>query len=167
MSDTKSENAVNQLLTDDAKVNALDFVAYLETNGITPKMGRNETFCYQNKTICSVYIKGADHIASPWLIWLSDIEGDEIGLIDIPVDENLKEFAWKHINTCAHFSSNGESCGCDKSPGRSVVVFGRKFNNVCHSTLSFENPNVESLALVKKLVELMKPGIINNTINVC
>jgi hypothetical protein len=107
----KREDVINQFLKDDAKKNALDFVAYLKASEITPQANSDNVFCYQNRTVCSVYVKGADDIASPWMIWFSDDDGDNIGLRSVPADECLKEFAWTHINTCAHFSSNGESCG--------------------------------------------------------
>jgi len=162
MSEKSREDIINEFLKDDAKKNALDFVAYLRANEIAPPSNSGNIYLYQNRVICKITIKGADDIAAPWMIWFSDGEGDKLGLCSVPEDERLKEFAWAHINTCANFSSNGRDCGCDKAPGRSAAVFGRQFDNVCHSTLSFINPNADSLVYIKKLVDLMKIGINRN-----
>ena len=156
---TKTD-AINKFLTGEEKHNALDFIEFLTANQITTQPNSNNIrdFYYQNKTICCVTVKGAENIANPWMIWLSDAELDAMALNNT-ADESLKQFAWAHMNTCAHFSSNGESCGCDKSPGRSATVFGKQFDNICYATLSFENPGAEDLVYIKQLVSLLKDWI--------
>jgi hypothetical protein len=163
MSTRTKEDVIKNFLKNDERENALDFIAFLNANEITPQLNDGNVFWYKNKAVCTIYVKGADDIAAPWMIWFSDEKGDKIGLNDKPIDERLKEFAWSHINTCAFFTSNGASCGCDNQPGRSATIFGKTFDNICHSTLTFINPNAESLIYIKKLAELMKLGILKNS----
>jgi len=77
------------------------------------------------------------------------------------VDEELKEFAWMNVHYCTYFTSNGKECGCKDKPGRRVSIFGKEFDNVCHSPLWFLNPDAEALENMKKLVELWKHNIAN------
>jgi len=76
-----------------------------------------------------------------------------------PVDESLKELAWEHIHTCGNFLSNGEHCGCGKQPGKSMKIFGKKFDNLCTSILWFGNPDEDTIAKLYKLAEVWKSCI--------
>ena len=68
-------------------------------------------------------------------------------------DEEAKEIAWNHINYCGK---------CDKcSPGTNKIVFGKKFNNVCSSTMAFGNPNRDTLECIKKLLGMKMIAIDN------
>ena len=168
MSKKMFEDTINELLTDEAKKNALDFVAYLRANEIAPQGSSGcEVFSFQNKPVCVVFVNGAEEIPGPWTIWHSGYDpkyspneipdgedADKIGLTDISVDEQLKRIAWDHVNICGR-------CGCGRQPGRHTTIFGKEFDNVCTSTLAFTNPDVETLQYVKKLTEVMKKGIKN------
>ena len=64
---------------------------------------------------------------------------------DAPVDECFKEIVWEHMRDC-------ENCG-DCAPGISVTVFGKPSENICKSSLMFDNPAGDVLECVKKLVD--------------
>ena len=90
MSGIKREDAINEFLKGDERKNALDFIAYLGANDITPQLDNKNMFYYQDKFICRVTVKGADIIANPWMVWFSNDEGDKIGLSNVSENECLK-----------------------------------------------------------------------------
>ncbi len=73
---------------------------------------------------------------------------------DFPLDEHLKEIAWKNVDFCGN-------CGyC--TGGTHKTVFGKEFDNVCRTTMIFSNPNAETLEFMKKMVLIRKHDIIAN-----
>ncbi len=52
-------------------------------------------------------------------------------------DNCVKELAWKYVDRCGH-------CG-SCSGGRSKVVFGKEFNDICGCTIRVDNPTYEDL----------------------
>ena len=146
----KLEGKIKRALSDDMLKNALDFVAYIQANGMTIDVVTT-VFSYLGKEVCCLTLDGNSHPAGPWSIyWMTfDIYEQD----DFKVDEQLKKFALDHI----HFCSTGH---CDNSPGKPRTIFGNKYDNVCYCSLHFKTPDAEALEKIKKLVELRKHNII-------
>ena len=89
----------------------------------------------------------SDQEPGTWASWSDNGGGgDDDEKRDIPIDDHIKKIAWTHVNTCG-------SCGGDCSPGRSKMILGKRFDNVCNSTFSFPNPNAEAMDCAKRMVE--------------
>jgi len=66
---------------------------------------------------------------------------------EIPIDEYIKEFAWKHVSPCGNY---GKEC----TPATNTKVFGKVFENTCQSNLLLVNPDAEAVKCMKKLVDI-------------
>ena len=149
MSNQKIEVVINDVLKGDTQKNALEFVAFLTANEMIAG-GEHGEVNYKGEVICYLYIDGSDQIPGPWTIWSDDndvYENDNISL-----DEDIRKLAWSHANTCG-------SCGGDCSPGKSKIILGKEFDNICSSTFMFTNPNAKALECVKKLLEMRVKAI--------
>jgi hypothetical protein len=166
MSEQNIESHVCEMLTGDAKNNALEFVAYLKANDMTFERGQGywEDKCYwvinyNGKRIWSVLINGYGekaHKDEPegWNLWSDDSGYNSFE--DYPLDEHTKETAWENVDYCGH-------CGGMCEGGRHKTVFGKGFDKVCNTTFRFDNPDSEAVECAKKLVEIRK----NDTFRVC
>ena len=149
MSDQKIEVIINEVLQDDTRKNALNFVSFLTANEMIVGENLSEV-SYKDEVICYIHIDGSDQVPGPWTIWSDDnaIYEQE----DVSLDKNTKEIAWKHANACG-------SCGGGCSPGSRKMIFGKEFNNICGSTFMFTDPDAETLKCVKKLLEMRTKDI--------
>lgn len=131
---------------------ALEFVNYLEDNHLT--FFKDNCDCWKNKIyywvkhndtcVCFIAIKDPDEPDNHWTVWSDDMRSE--WLRDYPLDDEMKENAWRHIDHCGH-------CG-SCSGGRYKIVFGKEFHDVCGCTFRFDNPNSEDLLFLKKIVEI-------------
>ena len=149
------EDKINSVLKGDALKNALDFTAFLRANNITPESyegGDGWSVMRAGESIGFILVNGADEMPGPWTVWFNSCEfGDGDG-----VSDDVKETAWEHASICGHFSSGGKDCGCGDQPGFQRTIFGRVFENRCHSPLMFTDPDAKTLANVKKLMLMIK-----------
>lgn len=131
---------------------ALDFVAYLENNGLT--FYKDNSDCWKNKIyywckynndcVCFISIKDPDEPQNFWTVWSDDIKSEWFNKYD--VDDEIKELAWKHIDNCGN-------CGSCRG-GRRKVIFGREFKAVCGCTFRVDNLSIEDLSFLKKIIEI-------------
>ena len=77
-------------------------------------------------------------------------------LQDYPIENELREIAWKHVDTCG----NCGSCG----GGRKKNIFGKEFDRVCVYTFRIDNPDERDLLFMKKMVEIRKEEILKKDI---
>jgi len=158
MSEKQIEDAIGELLTSDMLKNALDFVAYLGTNDMMPKLVAENcwTFAYLEEAIhvCVLAIY-PDENGIGWTIFDNPLTSK---YDDFQVDEHLKEFARAHINIC---TSCGGSSGCGSQPGKHITIFGKEYDNICTSEVAFRNPDSEALKKIKQLIEAWKLHIDN------
>ena len=160
MPEQRIENFIGEILTGDAQQNALEFVEYLRANEMLFERCRNGCWenkpywliKYQNEYVCFVLINGYEE--GHWTIWSND--SDSNWFEDFPLDEHIKEIVWKNIDFCV-------KCNGDCSQGKRKTIFGKEFNDVCRTTMRFVNPDAETLKCVKKMVEIIKKDILNNT----
>jgi len=149
----KIEDAFNQYLTGDALKNALNLAEFLSANEMVYD-GEYEIH-YKGELAC--YINTPNEQDKQWGIWtVGDYSNEYKGF---PIDERTKEIAWTNVVKC------GNCDDCDRDPGKTEMIFGKEFTNVCNGTdnlaMRFVNPDAEALACAIKMVE-MKKYVIDN-----
>jgi hypothetical protein len=160
MPEQKIENFIGEVLAGDAQKNALEFVAYLRTGEMLFERGKGYwedklywMIKYKDKYVCFLLINGAEDKTEPegWIIWSDD--SDSNWFTDFPLDDRIREIAWKNVDVCAN-------CGGCKNPGGTrKTIFGKEFDKVCITTMKFINPDAETLECVKKMIEIRKNNI--------
>ena len=156
---TIEEYIEENLLGNDQKI-ALEFVRYLREKNL--EFYKDEGACWKDKIyywirynhekcICFIAIKDPEEPDRNWTVWSDDISSDY--LANYPIEENLKETAWKYVDQC------GLCGGC--SGGKPKEIFGKKFSRVCCCTLRIDNPSEKELPFMKKMVDI-KIGEIEN-----
>jgi len=144
------EEIINDTLNGDALKNALEFAEYLKANEMI-YTGNHCEVHYKGNCACYIYFDELCKLHGPWTVWT---EGDYVGEHDdVPMDDGMKEIAWANVWRCLN-------CGNPCSPGKSSIIFGRRFDNVCNAVMAFRNPGRETLECVKKLVEMRKNDIL-------
>ena len=143
----KIENELMEALSGDRLSNALDFIAYMKASGMTIHAEHYGAFEHNGEWVCIVCIIPIDGVPN-WTIFDNPLTGK---FDDFPADEDLKEFAWAHVNVC---TSCGGSSGCGSQPGRNKTIFGKEFKNVCTSDVAFWNPDIESLNKIKRMIDI-------------
>ena len=154
MSEQIIKKYIGNALVGDKQKNAADFFEYLLASGLQFERGQGYWadklywICKHNdEYICYILINGGEDDTEPvgWVIWM-DGSGSNCFMDTIP-DEHTREVAWKHIDICGN-------CGGCKNPGGSrKTIFGKEFDNVCTTPLRFDNPDVETVECVNRLVQ--------------
>lgn len=160
MDDRKITDYICEELSPDEQKTSLDFVGYLKNSEMefVKDNGYWKDKIYyiikfNDECVCFIAIKDPDEEGNRWTVWSDDM--DSISPVDYPVENELKETAWKHVDGCGRCGS----CG----GGRPKVVFGKEFAEVCGCTFRIDNPDAEDLQFMKKMVEIRKKEIINHT----
>jgi len=148
------EEAFNAFLAGDALKNALDFAELVRANEMVYD-GEYEIH-YKGKLVC--YIETPTELHRRWSVWtVGDYSAEHEG---VPIDERTKEIAWSNIVIC------GNCADCDRDPGKTEVIFGKEFTNVCNGTsnlaMRFTDPDAEALECVKKMIEMAMYAIDNH-----
>jgi len=155
MTSKKIEEVFKEVLIGGALKNALDFAEFLSANGII--QADEHSMHYKGKCVCYLDTRSERH---SWIIWT---EGDYSSQHEgFSIDERTKEIAWANVMKC------GNCDGVDCKPGKTKVIFGKEFANICNAdnvnmTFKFTNPDAETLECVKKLVLMRKYIITNHT----
>lgn len=161
MSEREIEKIVGDSFTGAAQKNLLAFLAFLKANEMRFERGKgyweNQFYWmirYKGESVCFILINGtgAEAKFAPLTIW-SDDSGSN-WFEDFPLDEHMKEIAWKNADFC-------ESCG-SCGGGTPKTLFGKKFDNICRTTMRFINPDAETLAFVKKMIGIRKADILKS-----
>ena len=156
MSNRTIEDVMKDVLKGDAQKHALDLIAHLragegEKFPIAKHNESDESLWLIGEGVGTMFINGSDDFPGPWTLW---VDGDNIGEHTASdVDEHVKTVAWENIAPCG-------SCGGQCSPGSHRRVFGKDFENVCTSTLMFTNPDADTLACLKKIVDVRKADML-------
>ena len=157
MSLQKIEDHILRELSPQDQIIAQDFVEYLKDNGMefvrdNGECWKNKIYywvMYQTKCVCFIAINDPDEKDNRWTVWSDDMSSDF--LKSYPVDNEIKEIAWHHVDTCGNCGScNG---------GRKKIIFGKEFDKVCGCTFRIDNPDADELAFMKKMVEIRKSEI--------
>ncbi len=159
MSSPSIKSHINNSLTGEGLKNALDFVVYLEGQGMqfelsTTDYWREKQYWYvkyHNKFVGFILLNGYDPVKDEtepegWIFW-SDNYNSSI-FTDFPLEKSLKEVVYKHVDI--------GTCG----GGLTVNLFGQVFTPVCNgTTFRFDNPGSEEIVVLKKLVDIRKLDI--------
>jgi hypothetical protein len=163
MLEQRIENSIGEVLTGDMEKNALEFASFLRACEMLFERAKGYwedkhywMIKYKNEFVCFILV-GSEGKTEPesWIIWSDD--SDSNWFADFPVDERIKEIAWKNVDICG-----GNCGGCNKPGGTHKIIFKKEFNNVCRTTFKFINPDIETLECIKKLVEIRKNDIHRN-----
>ncbi|MCL1795220.1 MAG: hypothetical protein FWG34_15335 [Oscillospiraceae bacterium] len=156
MAEKKIEDALNEYFTGDTLNNALNFTEFLRANEMIYD-GEYEIH-YKGNLAC--YINTPNDKERTWGVWtVGDYSNEYEGF---PIDERTKEIAWANVVKC------GNCEDCNRDPGKTEVIFGKEFVNVCNGTdslaMRFVNPDAEAVECVKKMVDMRKYAVDNRTV---
>lgn len=158
MLESQIEDYVMTELSSEEQKIALDFVTYLRNFNLEFEKDngywRDKIYYiikYQGKCVCFISIKDPDEPENRWTVWSDDM-GSE-WLAEYPIEQEMKEVAWRHVDTCG----NCGSCG----GGRPKKIFGKEFPSVCGCTFRVDNPDENDLEFLKKMVEIRLEEISN------
>lgn len=153
------EQYINNELIEEDKDIALEFVTYLREKDLT--FYKDNCECWRDKIyywiksgeecVCFIAIKDPEEKDNHWTVWSADM-GSE-WLESYEVDKEIKEHAWKSVDHCGHCGS----CG----GGRTKVIFGKEFNDVCGCTFRINNPDRLDLEVLKRIVDIRMKEIQN------
>ena len=163
----KIEDVICDVLTGDEQKNALDFVAFLRANKMSPGWASTNSWAisYKKQRICFIRMSGTAHYhdleGGFWHI--NHVNYGCINLVSYPdeweqyiSDEKLKDMVWNQIRTCKK---------CYNCKGvKAVVIFGKQFDDVCQNWLFMKNPDVDALNCAKKIVLMRKHAIANRCV---
>ena len=139
------ENSFREFFKGDELVTALDFAEFLETNNMI--RGKNCEIHYKNELAC--YLDTPSEQNKWFRIWtVGDFSNEYEGF---PINENTKEIARANVVKCG---GCGGANNC--APGKTEVIFGQEFENVCNAVMAFYMPDAEALECVKKLLDMRK-----------
>jgi len=157
------EDFIREKLTGEKQQNALDFVAHLRAGDESGDF----SICYDTQWGENIWLakkKGEDvcyinvfapHSPDFWMQVL--IRGDHIGEhAAMTVDEHVKEVAWANVTSCGDCGAN---CGPEK---RRRTVLGKGFDNVCTTTIMFNNPDAATFDCIKIITDVRKNDIRNH-----
>ena len=150
MSEKSIESVIIEKLSADAQKNALDFIAFMQANGLPlGSNGDGEGWAVGGvvgDSLGFMLVNGSAQFPGPWTIWFNscDFGGGS-------ADDELKEIVWAHASPCGRCHAGWKDCG-----GGDRVIFGREFERLCHSPLMFCNPDAKILENIKKLILMFK-----------
>jgi len=152
------EEVISDVLRDEARKNALEFIAYLRANNIMIEDSDNYFWhpTYRAKGLCTINVEINDDGAS-LDTFINDLPGAWIASANSGecVDERTKEIIWANLRPC-------EITGCgDCSPGISKIILGKEFNNLCGSFLGIYDPDAETIECMKKIIDGLKSEILD------
>ena len=147
----KIEKEIRKHLDGDMQEGALEFVAWLNANGMAPQLWFGPGFWrvpYGEIYLCGIHLRGPH--SNKWVIWFWS--GDYSG----EADEALMKFVEDHVGPCV-------KCGGDcKIQGLDMTIFGKEYTNVCcQFPVRFEDPDKNTLEQIKALIEYWKTAAPN------
>lgn len=153
------------IIIDDNKLDktAIDLLSFLIENNMTFERAggywENQSYWYvkfNGKSVCYILFNGTgdEEKFSPLTIWTDDSGSDWYSKCDL--EDSIKNIAVRHIDVC-------ENCGACKG-GTRKQIFGKEYDNVCHTTFRFINPNWDELKCLKELLLLRKTDTGEKTI---
>ena len=143
------EDVMRDTLNGDALTNALDFASFLRDNDIAVfpnNYGEGWAIGGETGKSAGYFMMGSeDQWHGPWTFWFNSCDFEDTA------DDTLKETALAHVNLCGKCHDGWEKCR-----GGSKTLFGKQYDDLCHSPLMFKNPDAKTLESMKKLLLLMK-----------
>jgi len=160
----KIEDVIVQVLANDAQKNALNFVAFLRANKMSPSWASANAWAvsYKSQRVCYIRLHGTAHYHNlergSWHI--NHVNYGRTSLVDHGdepnqhiSDEKLKDMVWDNVKHCTR-------CYNCKT-GNSVTILGKQFDETCHSWLMMKNPDADAINCAKKIVAMRRYAIAN------
>jgi len=146
----KIEDAAAAITNDAERRNLLDFVAWLRATKLTPSWFRvclgshsySYNVGYKGSGLCTLNVVFDGQRAGSWYVGFASHNHDESIVLS---DKRLNKAAWDNLGFC----HNCGSC----MPGRPLIVCGKRFERLCISFLTFNNPKAEEIECLKKILE--------------
>ena len=140
----KIEDVIGERLEGDRQKNALDFIAFLRENKLSPVRMDIGSYAvkHKGKSVCNIYIRDGW-----WMIRHrpSVLEYNDENKF---MDDELTKFVLDNVNP--------PECKNKNCPGWTrdhVIILGKQFDKVCNCwPLRIDNPDGETLECCKKLV---------------
>lgn len=137
------EEEIQELLAGDLKKTALEFVAYLRANQMTPRQWFGPCYWripYEKNYLCSILMS-----KDKWRVFF--FSGDYKGEFEVEFIKAVQDSVMPCI------SCTGDDC----PKGIEMTVFGKEFTNTCFQfPVQFVNPNGRTLDYIKQLLEFWK-----------
>ena len=136
------EAEILELLEGDMKETALEFVAYLRANQMTPQQWFGPTYWripYERDFLCSILMS-----KDRWRVFF--FSGNYSG-----------EFCEEFVTAVQNSVMSCVSCTDDCPKGKEMTVFGKRFADTCFQfPVQFVNPDGSTLGYIKELIEYWK-----------
>lgn len=155
-SHVKIEDTINEILEGELRENALNFVAYLNADKLSPvplpyEMDNGKTIGYKipyNGHFLGWILINED---GNWCFQIFNYLDFGEGVHSEERDEKFKETVYAHVKIC------GSPCYDECWRAKDVKIFGKEFKSVCsqHSR-DFVNPDSQTIAHIKKLIHYSK-----------
>ena len=148
------DEVINDLLVDETKMNAKDFIDFLRKNDISFDSNSDGHGWAIGGTVGNsigyLIVNGLvddNDMPGPWTFWFNSCDFTDSDNIS----SEIKETAWSHVSPCGKCHDGWKDCGCDDR-----ILFGKKYERLCHSPLMFNNPDKKTLDNMKQLLLIMK-----------
>jgi len=144
----KIEDQINHELSGDVQKNALDFVAFLRTNDLSPESNEQHDgwniFCREKIIVFSKVI--GDENVFAIVLNNCNFDGDL-------ADDDLREFAWARVVFCPKGCGGTTIC---KMSQKRRTIFGKDFEHICVAPYEFFNLDADELKKAQKLILMLK-----------
>jgi len=141
----KIEDVACEFLDGEKLKNALNFVAYLRTNKMSPVWAswNHWRISSKGRGVCSVKI-GLPGFSSRYNAWRIEFQSSGFDDEKLLPDERLKEIVWANVKNCKHCAN------CIPTPCKTIL--GKEFERSCN--IEFWNPGIEEIECAKQVIQV-------------
>ena len=150
----KIEDVASAYFKGETKESVLEFIAYIRSNKMTPQWASVNSWKILHKGKSVAFIKLWD---GSWYVD-PDVDFGDISFETYVKNQKLEKIIFSNIETCTQCLPNGQC-----TPGRSIKILGKDFNNICH-VQRFQNPNNAEVDCIKKIFEYRKKNVAENKV---
>ena len=150
------EDIINDTFKGETRKNALDFVAFLRENKMSPLNTSNNGWKVSSKAcvVCYIWIDSEAGTFS-----LNPFIGE---YAPNSLSDELKEIVWANKRStcqpCHVIIGDGYNCSYKLN-----TVFGKDFSDACARSIGFKNPDAKEYECLKALILMRKNTIKNGT----
>ena len=150
----KIEDVILEMVNEEHRHNALDFVKYIRASKMTPAWASANSWkvSYKGQVLCYIRTAGTAHYhnldGGSWHINFA-VYSDYV--YDVSVSNDAIEMIWNRVRHCV----NCYNC----APANHLTINGKGFDKVCHQWLTVKNPDAEMLDCLKKLADAIRHSI--------
>ena len=146
----KIEDVIPEYMNGDMNESALDFVAWLRSNKLTPGQYGINRWKVSNKGTGICFIVLGSNVWKQHDSWVIRLDLTHIKEYEAEMlNEGLKEFVWANIHHCWHCA------GC--APGVDMTIMGKEYQGLCKTMILYScDPGETEINAIKKLLEFEK-----------